>query len=72
MLHFDAEPLPQPPHADFNGVASGSSRRRTTSIPSHLELKLTARERRADGHEDRQLDPKTVDLTFNPNPAGLR
>ena len=53
------------------GVSSGSFVAPDHEYPSYLELRLTATD--ADGHAStvvRRLDPKTVTLTFQSNPAG--
>ncbi len=62
------------PHAiqQFDRVTSGSFVAPDHAYPSHLELKLTARD--SDGMTattTRRLDPKTVVLTFATSPAGL-
>jgi glucose/arabinose dehydrogenase/PKD repeat protein len=56
----------------FSGASGGSFVAPDHEYPSHLELRLTATD--AGGLTDtrtRQLDPQTVDLTFNTNPSGL-
>jgi glucose/arabinose dehydrogenase/PKD repeat protein len=60
------------PLTNFPGVASGSFVAPDHEYPSHLELRLTATD--AGGLTDVEslrLDPKTVQLTFQTNPAGL-
>ncbi|MEV4621277.1 PQQ-dependent sugar dehydrogenase [Asanoa sp. NPDC049573] len=57
----------------WTGAAGGSFVAPDHEYPSYLELELTATD--ADGLSNtasRQLDPKTVDLTFRSNPAGLQ
>jgi glucose/arabinose dehydrogenase/PKD repeat protein len=58
---------------DFAGVASGSFVAPDHEYPSYLELQLTATDN--DGLSDTKsvrLDPKTVELSFQSNPAGLQ
>jgi glucose/arabinose dehydrogenase/PKD repeat protein len=58
---------------DFAGVASGSFVAPDHEYPSYLELRLTATD--SGGLTDTKsvrLDPKTVDLTFGSQPAGLQ
>jgi hypothetical protein len=58
---------------DWAGVASGSFTAPDHEYPSYLDLVLTATD--AEGLTStaiRRLDPKTVNLTFASNPAGLR
>ena len=58
---------------DFAGVASGSFVAPDHEYPSHLELRLTARD--SGGLTDTKtvrLDPKTVELSFKSDPAGLQ
>jgi PKD repeat protein len=61
------------PLQTFSGTASGSFVAPDHEYPSYLELRLTATD--AGGLTSNaailQLDPKTVDLTFGSNPAGL-
>jgi PKD repeat protein len=57
---------------DFAGVASGSFVAPDHEYPSHLELRLTARD--SGGLTDTKsvrLDPQTVVLRFRTNPTGL-
>ena len=57
---------------DFAGVSSGSFVAPDHEFPSHLELRLTVTD--SGGLSDTEtlrLDPKTVDLTFKSDPAGL-
>jgi glucose/arabinose dehydrogenase/PKD repeat protein len=58
---------------DFAGVASGSFVGPDHEYPSYLELRLTARD--SGGLSDTKsvrLDPKTVELSFRSDPAGLQ
>jgi glucose/arabinose dehydrogenase/PKD repeat protein len=58
---------------DFAGVANGSFVAPDHEYPSYLELRLTATD--SGGLTDSRsvrLDPKTVDLTFGSDPAGLQ
>jgi PKD repeat protein len=56
----------------FAGVASGSFAAPDHEYPSHLELRLTARDSGGLTHTTtRRLDPQTVDLTFQSSPTGL-
>jgi glucose/arabinose dehydrogenase len=58
---------------EWTGVASGSFVAPDHEYPSYLELELTATD--ADGLSDtvvRRLDPRTVNLTFASDPAGLQ
>ncbi|MFK3984940.1 PQQ-dependent sugar dehydrogenase [Micromonospora sp. NPDC050397] len=58
---------------EWTGVGSGSFVAPDHEYPSYLELELTARD--ADGLSHtvvRRLDPRTVDLTFASDPAGLQ
>jgi glucose/arabinose dehydrogenase len=58
---------------DFAGVASGSFVAPDHEYPSHLELRLTATDEGGlSDIKSVRLDPRTVDLTFRSNPAGLR
>jgi glucose/arabinose dehydrogenase len=60
------------PVQTFAGVAGGSFTAPDHEYPSYLELKLTAKD--SGGLTDTKtlrLDPKTVQLTFQTNPAGL-
>ncbi len=62
------------PHAiqTFEGVASGSFHAPDHAYPSHLELKLTAKDSQGKiASTTRRLDPKTVVLTFATVPSGL-
>ena len=58
---------------DFVGVASGSFVAPDHAYPSHLELKLTARDSGAlTDTKSVLLNPKTVDLSFSSDPASAR
>ncbi len=62
------------PHAiqAFKGVASGSFNAPDHEYPSHLELKLTAKDSHGKAASTTlQLDPKTVVLSFATSPTGL-
>jgi glucose/arabinose dehydrogenase len=57
----------------FSGVASGSFVAPDHEYPSYLELRLTATDSGGlTSSVSRQLDPRTVTLTFQTNPGGLR
>jgi hypothetical protein len=57
----------------FTGVASGSFTAPDHEYPSYLELKLTATDSTGLTHTvSRRLDPRTVTLTFQSTPGGLR
>ena len=57
---------------DFAGVASGSFSAPDHEYPSYLELRLTATDSSAlTGVASVNLDPRTVPLGFETNPAGL-
>jgi PKD repeat protein/glucose/arabinose dehydrogenase len=61
------------PIQTFSGVASGSFTAPDHEYPSYLELQLTATD--SGGLTDTKsvrLDPRTVALTFNTNPGGLK
>ncbi len=56
----------------WNGVASGSFNAPDHDYPSHLELRLTATDAgSATGSTSVELQPETVELTFETSPAGL-
>jgi glucose/arabinose dehydrogenase len=60
------------PMQTWTGTSAGSFTAPDHEYPSHLELRLTARD--SDGltsSVSRRLDPQTVDLTFGTNPTGL-
>jgi glucose/arabinose dehydrogenase len=57
----------------WTGVASGSFNAPDHEYPSYLELRLTATDSGGlTSTVSRQLDPRTVTLTFQTNPGGLR
>jgi glucose/arabinose dehydrogenase/PKD repeat protein len=57
----------------FAGVARGSFTAPDHEYPSHLELRLTARDSGGlTGTKSVRLDPRTVVLTFQTNPSGLQ
>ena len=61
------------PVQEFAGVASGSFVAPDHEYPSYLELRLTATD--SGGLTDTEsvrLDPKTVEMSFGSDPAGLR
>ena len=61
------------PIQTFAGVASGSFNTPDHEYPSHLELKLTATDTAgASTTTSVRLNPRTVDLTFLSNPAGVQ
>jgi PKD repeat protein len=63
----------QHPLQTFPGVAGGSFTAPDHEYPSHLELRLTATDSGGLSHTvTRRLDPRTVVLTFQTNPGGLR
>ncbi|MDQ3122664.1 MAG: Ig-like domain-containing protein, partial [Actinomycetota bacterium] len=56
----------------WNGVASGSFNDPDHEYPSHLELRLTATDAGgAIGSTSVELQPETIDLTFQTAPSGL-
>jgi glucose/arabinose dehydrogenase/PKD repeat protein len=58
---------------DFAGVSSGSFVAPDHEYPSYLELRLTATDSGGlTNTKSVRLDPKTVELTFGSNPAGLQ
>jgi glucose/arabinose dehydrogenase/PKD repeat protein len=60
------------PMQTWTGTSAGSFTAPDHEYPSHLELRLTARD--SDGltsSVSRRLDPQTVDLTFGTDPTGL-
>jgi glucose/arabinose dehydrogenase len=62
----------QHPLQTFNGVASGSFTAPDHPHPSHLELRLTVRDQfGVTNTVSRQLNSRTVALTFRTNPVGL-
>ena len=56
---------------NFSG-ASGQFTAPSHDYPAHLELRLTATDGGLSSSVTRQLDPKTVDLTFESQPSGLQ
>jgi hypothetical protein len=57
----------------FTGVASGSFTAPDHEYPSYLELRLTATDSGGLRHSvSRQLDPRTVVLSFQTTPGGLQ
>ena len=57
----------------FNGVASGQFVAPDHEYPSYLELQLVATDAQSlTNTVVRQLNPETVQLTFNSNPSGLQ
>jgi glucose/arabinose dehydrogenase len=72
ILHHCPSNCHQHPIQTFDGVASGSFTAPDHDYPSHLELRLTATD--LGGLRDTksvQLDPRTVNLTFQTTPGGL-
>jgi hypothetical protein len=60
------------PIQTFAGVASGSFTAPDHEYPSHLELRVTATDSGGlTATASRQLDPRTVDLSFATSPSGL-
>ena len=56
----------------WNGVANGSFNAPDHEYPSHLELRLTATDAGgANGSTEVELQPETIDLTFQTVPPGL-
>ena len=75
VLHHCTTPgdCHQHPLNTWDGISNGSFVAPDHGYPAHLELTLTARD--SVGQTDTEtvrLDPSTVDLTFNTQPAGLR
>jgi glucose/arabinose dehydrogenase len=72
--HCDsAQSCHQHPVQDYEGVASGSFVAPDHEYPSWLELTLTATDPGGLSDTDTvRLDPQTVGLTFQTNPAGLQ
>ncbi|HWM07987.1 MAG TPA: PQQ-dependent sugar dehydrogenase, partial [Solirubrobacteraceae bacterium] len=61
------------PIQSFSGVSAGEFPAPDHEYPSYLEVELTARDSQGlEGRATRQLDPRTVDLTLDSRPAGLR
>jgi glucose/arabinose dehydrogenase len=58
---------------DYPGVAAGSFVAPDHEYPSHLVLRLTAKDSKGiEASTTLRLDPQTVDLTVQSNPAGLQ
>lgn len=75
IMHHCSSPSSCHKHVvqDFAGVASGSFAAPDHEYPSYLRLRLTATD--SGGLTDTRsvrLDPKTVELSFRTDPAGLR
>jgi glucose/arabinose dehydrogenase/chitodextrinase len=73
ILHHCPSSCHTHPVQTFTGVKSGSFTAPDHEYPSHLELKLTVTD--AGGLSDTetlQLDPRTVDLSFDSAPSGLQ
>jgi endonuclease YncB( thermonuclease family)/PKD repeat protein len=72
ILHHCPSNCHTHPLQSFDGVAGGSFTTPDHEYPSHLELRLTARD--SGGLTDTrsvQLDPQTVNLTLNSSPGGF-
>ena len=64
---------PHPPAGDRSGVASGSFSAPDHDYPSSLEIQLTATDSGGmTATTSVNLQPKTVNLTFQSNPSGLQ
>jgi hypothetical protein len=73
ILHHCPSNCHTHPVQSFAGVASGSFVAPDHEYPSYLELRLTATDSGGlTSSVSRQLDPRTVTLTFQTNPGGLR
>jgi glucose/arabinose dehydrogenase len=73
ILHHCPSNCHTHPVQTFAGVASGSFTAPDHEYPSYLELRLTATDSGGLQHSvSRQLDPRTVVLTFQTTPGGLR
>jgi glucose/arabinose dehydrogenase len=73
ILHHCPSNCHTHPPQSFVGVASGSFTAPDHEYPSYLELRLTATDSGGLQHSvSRQLDPRTVTLTFQTNPGSLR
>nr|MDP9491685.1 PQQ-dependent sugar dehydrogenase [Actinomycetota bacterium] len=73
ILHHCPSTCHEHPIQQFNGVAGGSFTAPDHEYPSHLEIRLTATDSSGvTDTESRQLDPRTVNLTFQSVPAGLQ
>jgi PKD repeat protein len=72
ILHHCPSNCHTHPLQSFAGVASGSFTTPDHEYPSYLELRLTATDSGGlTSSVSRQLDPRTVVLTFQTNPGGL-
>jgi len=72
ILHHCPSTCHTHPLQSFVGVASGSFVAPDHEYPSYLELRLTATDSGGlTSSVSRQLDPRTVALTFQSNPGGL-
>jgi glucose/arabinose dehydrogenase/PKD repeat protein len=72
VLHHCPSTCHEHPLQTFAGTASGSFVAPDHEYPSHLELRLTATDSGSLSHTSSvELDPQTVDLTFESSPAGL-
>jgi glucose/arabinose dehydrogenase len=73
ILHHCPSNCHTHPVQSFAGVASGSFVAPDHEYPSYLELRLTTTDSGGlTSSVSRQLDPRTVTLTFQTNPGGLR
>ncbi len=74
ILHHCSALVPtscHPHNVETFGGSSGSFTAPNHEYPAHLELQLTATAGGLSSTVNRRLDPKTVDLTFETQPAGL-
>jgi hypothetical protein len=73
ILHHRPSTCHTHPVQSFTGVASGSFTAPDHEYPSYLELRLTATDSGGLRHSvSRQLDPRTVVLSFQTTPGGLQ
>lgn len=75
LLHHCSTPTSCHVHPirDFEGVASGSFSAPDHEFPSHIELRLTATDASGlRGEQSVRIDPRTVELTLQTQPAGLQ
>jgi glucose/arabinose dehydrogenase/PKD repeat protein len=73
ILHHCPSNCHTHPLQSFSGVASGSFTAPDHEYPSYLELRLTAKDSGGlTDTESLRLDPRTVVLTFQTSPSGLR
>jgi hypothetical protein len=73
ILHHCPSNCHEHPEQSYTGVAAGSFDAPDHEYPSYLELRLTATD--SGGLTDTEsvrLDPKTVELSFQSNPGGLK